>query len=192
MLLLTKCLSGWSAAALVAVFVLAAAGDAAKAQGRRTQCSDYARTAVAQFDESQKLRCAFDGQRWHDRREAHFAWCLISPQGTAEENHVRRQMLMECAERHGGNGGHRGAVNRDTEPDPTPAQRHAACDTYAKVASVQSSAAMQYGCPFRGSEWSRDHRTHYQWCMHNRRERVIEQIRLRAEDLQGCFYRLGG
>jgi hypothetical protein len=142
----------------------------------------YAREAVEQYHQSVRLRCDFDGARWSDQREAHFAWCVVSPSGVGEESRIRQRMLIDCAARNGGNGRPAGRP---------PEARHARCDTYAKIASVQANAARNYGCGLRDPEWSADPGIHYHWCMRNGRESVMDQLRFRTEELQRCFNRLG-
>lgn len=172
----------------IAVFAATMAGSSAPAaaQGRRSECTVYAREAVEQYQQSVRLGCDFEGARWSDQREAHFAWCLISPRGVVEESRIRHRMLFDCAARHGGNGG--------TRPRPrirrAPEGRYASCDTYAKVASVQAEAARKFRCDLRGPEWSVEASLHYHWCMRNTRQTVMNRLLYRTEELQKCFGRL--
>jgi len=173
MLLLRKRAAAGSVACLL---VLAAMSVAAAAQGRRAECAGYASEAVAQYEQNLRLRCDFESPRWSDERESHFAWCLISPRGAADESETRRRMLEDCADRRRGGGGD---------------GKHANCDTYAKVAAVQAQANGKYNCRFRGPEWSSDSHSHYRWCMSNKRDFIIDQVRYRAAELQKCFNSLG-
>lgn len=174
MLLFTKPAAA-AVAALLAVTV-AVAGGAAYAQGRRAECSDYASEAVDQQERNMRLRCGFDDARWNDERDAHFAWCLVTPRGAREESAIRHRMLEECAARRRASAGD---------------GKHASCDTYARLASVQAEAAHKYNCDYRGPEWSPDRHSHYRWCMSNKREFLTDQLRYRAGELQKCFNSLG-
>ena len=173
MLLFTKRAASASAVCLLA---LAALTGAAGAQGRRAECSDYAAEAVDQYERNVRLRCGFEGARWSDERDTHFAWCLVTPRGAREESGIRHSMLEECAARR------RAAVGDG---------KHASCDTYAKLAAVQAEAAGKYNCDFRGPEWRLDRHVHYRWCMSSKREYLIDQVRDRAAELQKCFNSLG-
>lgn len=169
----------------VAAAILAISRAPATAQGRRVECMGYAREAAEQFRQSVRLGCGFEGARWSDQREAHFAWCLVAPQGVVEESRSRRRMLFDCAAHRGGNGGSRGHINDNAEA------RYASCDTYAKLAGVQAEAAQKYGCGLRGPEWGRDQSVHFHWCMRSAPQSVKDQLRDRTEELHRCFGRLG-
>lgn len=72
-----------------------------------------------------------------------------------------------------------------------PEAKRAGCDTYARVSEVQAEANHKYGCDIRGPEWTTSRHTHFEWCMRNRRDNVIDQLRYRMVELQKCFNNLG-
>jgi hypothetical protein len=172
MFLFTKSAAAASAACLL---LLAAMCGPAGALSRRAACGDYSRKAVVQYERNIRLRCDFGGPRWSGDRESHFAWCLTTRRDARQESDIRRRMLDDCASRRAATGG----------------ARHAACDTYTRIAVVQAKAAQKFDCHFRGLEWSADSDTHYRWCMRARRRHLIDQVRYRAADLQKCFDSLG-
>lgn len=69
--------------------------------------------------------------------------------------------------------------------------KRASCDTYAKIAVIQSRAADKYDCHLRGPEWNTNERDHYRWCLHVSRSRLLEDVRSRYHALNHCFERLG-
>ena len=158
------------------VLILAALCPPADARSRRAACKDYASEAVAQYERNIRLRCGFEGPRWSGERRDHFVWCLDMPREARVERDARHRMVEDCAARR------RSALG---------GARHARCDTYAKIATVQANAAERYDCDFQGPEWRSDSNTHYRWCMSARRKYIIDQVRYRAADLQKCFDALG-
>ena len=177
-------LSGLGAClAFIAIMAVSPAG----AQGRG-DCDEYAREAVDLAHRAEQLNCGFDGPRWSDRREGHFAWCLISPRQAREENDVRRDMLEKC-ERRTDRIERREERHDDRRSERT--GRRANCDTYSQIAQVQADANQKYNCGYRGSEWTTDNRAHFGWCMSHRREFMLDELRYRAQELQKCFNNLG-
>ncbi len=69
--------------------------------------------------------------------------------------------------------------------------KRASCETYASIAVVQSEANDRYNCRYRGPEWSINRRGHYEWCLLQRREFMLDEIRWRQNELQKCFNNLG-
>lgn len=151
----------------------------AQSQGREG-CEDYARQAVRQAERNERQNCGFEGPRWSGNREAHFAWCLISPRQASRENEARQEDLQKCERR---------ADRQERRAERI--GKRANCDTYAKIAEVQAEANRKYDCGFRGGEWSTDSRAHLRWCMTNRRDFMTDEIRYRAVELQKCFNKLG-
>lgn len=173
---------------------LAAINTASFAQGRRDECSRYAREAVAQYEESQRMGCNYAGERWSSARETHFAWCLLYERKAKWERHIRRKLLQECAERTPPET----RTRLETESDDFPAQstqseeaKHASCDTYSRIAMIQTNANKKHECGFEGAEWIEDEQAHYEWCVSNKRIFALEETRFRAQELQKCFDRLG-
>lgn len=190
MLLFTKSVNRMACITLGALLAAGGMSAAVQAQGRRAECSEYARGAVSQYEESQRLHCDFEGPRWSDAREAHFAWCLISPHATNDESRLRRAMLRGCSDR--GRDRRAGENRGSTATDGANQNgRRANCETYAKLAMVLAEANEKYGCGLTGHEWTRDDRSHFHWCMTDRREFGAGRLGHRADALNKCFKRLG-
>lgn len=164
---------------LVFCAILTGAAVSAGAQGRDDRCREYARDAVEQAERSDRERCGFSGPRWSNDRGPHFAWCMLFPRQAEEETRARQADLRRCvADRPGGGDGKREG-------------KRANCDTYAKIASVQAEANDKYKCGNRGGEWSENTRGHFEWCMRNKREFMLDEVRFRQQELQKCFNNLG-
>jgi hypothetical protein len=171
-------------AGLVFAFTLGSAVAPASAQDRAARCQDYAREAVDQADKADRNRCGYSGPRWSNDRTGHFAWCMLSPRQAEDESRARNDDLRRCGggERQGGGGGG-GDRNREG--------KRASCDTYSSIAVVQTDANVKYRCGNRGPEWTTDKRGHFQWCMTNKREFILDEMRFRSQELQKCFNNLG-
>ena len=167
--------------------VAALAVAPANAQGR-DNCEDYAREAAELAQRAEQLNCGFDGPRWNDNSQGHFAWCLISPRQAFEENEVRRDLLQKCERRTDRQ--ERREERRDDRRSEGGGKR-ANCDTYSQIAQVQADANQKYNCGYRGSEWVNDSRAHFGWCMSNKRDVILDEQRYRAIELQKCFNSLG-
>jgi len=164
--------------------LLAGAALPANAQGREDRCREYARDSVKQAEDADRGRCGFQGPRWSNDRGGHFAWCMLFPRQADDENRQRRDDLRKCvADRPGGGGGGGGGGNREG--------KRANCDTYSKIAKVQAEANDKFNCGNRGGEWSSNARGHFQWCMTNKREFMLDEVRFRQTELQKCFNNLG-
>lgn len=172
---ITNKLLCWGIAPLFATLTLIQPADA---QRNRAECLEYAETAVDHHRQNIRQRCGFEGARWSDARDTHFAWCLISPRKAQAETAAREKQLQECGQR-------RADRREDREG------KRAACDTYAKIAVVQAEANREYRCGYRGGEWLADERQHRRWCMRNKRDFARDEIRYRMEELQECFNKLG-
>lgn len=157
------------------------------AQGR-DDCEDYAREAVDLAQRAERLNCGFDGPRWSDNRGGHFAWCLIAPRAARDENDARRAQLEQCERRSGRQ--ERREERRDDRRSDRIGKR-ANCDTYSQIARVQADANQKYNCGYRGGEWSTESRAHFGWCMANKRDFMLDELRYRAVELQKCFNNLG-
>jgi hypothetical protein len=160
----------------------------AHAQGGREQfCRDYADDAVEQAEQNRRRRCGFTGPRWGGNEEGHFLWCTFNPREAESENRVRNDLLRQCAA---------GDDDDDDRPRPGGPGRNsegkrANCDTYARIAVVQAEANEKYGCRYRGGEWSPNTRGHFEWCLRNKREFLLDELRYRAVELQKCYNQLG-
>jgi hypothetical protein len=169
---------GLGVAGLIVAGVLTSAAAPAAAQGREERCRDYARDAVDQAEQNDRNRCGYQGPRWNGDRTAHYAWCLLFPRQAEDENRARAEDLRRCTNDRRGGGGNREG-------------KRANCDTYSRIAEVQAEANDKYNCGYRGGEWSTSKRSHFEWCMTNKREFALDEMRYRAQELQKCFNNLG-
>lgn len=181
---LSKQLGGFGACLALAAALMA---PSASAQGR-DDCDSYAREAVDQAQRNERLNCGYEGPRWSGNRQGHFAWCLISPRQAREENEARGDLLQKCE--HRSNRQERREERRDDRRSERVGKR-ANCDTYSKIAEAQTNANQKYDCGYRGGEWSTDSRAHFGWCMVNKRDFMLDEMRYRAVELQKCFNKLG-
>lgn len=165
----------------VTLAAMASGMTSASAQNRAEACGDYAREASEQAIQADRNRCGFAGPRWNAERGAHFGWCmLVGPRQAQDENRAREDDLRRCSsDRRGGGGG----GNREG--------KRASCDTYSSIAAIQADANDKYRCNYRGGEWSNDKRGHFEWCMRNKREFTLDEMRYRSQELQKCFNNLG-
>lgn len=170
-------------AAIFCAGTIALTATAADAQSRRDGCEDYARESVEQAEANEKRNCGYDGPRWSDNRQGHFAWCVLFPRAAQDELEARRGMLREC--RSNAREDRREGRREEREG------KRANCDTYGKIAAVQAEANDKYNCGYRGGEWSKDSREHFRWCMRARREHLQDEQRFRTIELQKCFNKLG-
>lgn len=185
---LSRFYAGLAAAVCAGAVLLTAVS--AGAQGRRDGCEDYARESVEQAESNQRRNCGYEGPRWSDNRQGHFAWCVLFPRAAQDELEARRGMLKECrSERRDDR--REGREERREERREDRQGKRANCDTYAKIAEVQAEANEKYNCGNRGGEWSKDSREHFRWCMRAKREFLQDELRFRSIELQKCFNNLG-
>jgi hypothetical protein len=173
---------GLTVMALLFAAALASVPAPAFAQGRDDRCRDYGREAVEQAEKNDRDRCGNSGPRWSNDRTGHFAWCMLFPRQADDENRARAEDLRRCG---GGRreGGREGGGNREG--------KRANCDTYSSIAAVQAEANDKYKCGYTGGEWSGRKRGHFEWCMTNKREFALDEMRFRSQELQKCFNNLG-
>ncbi len=69
--------------------------------------------------------------------------------------------------------------------------KRASCEVYARIAVVQADANARFRCGLRGPAWVSDPAPHFRWCRFVPRQRIAEEQRGRAMELQRCFDRLG-
>lgn len=80
----------WIAAAGLAVLVPAAA----QAQAN---CDWYARTALQQQQDNERLKCGFTGPEWNADMRAHLNWCgTVAPDVWKQQAQKRAQLLVGC------------------------------------------------------------------------------------------------
>ncbi len=80
---------------LTAVALLAAIMPvAAQAQAN---CDWYARTALQQQQDNERLKCGFTGPEWNADMRAHLAWCgTVAPDVWKQQAQKRAQALVGC------------------------------------------------------------------------------------------------
>ena len=189
---------GLGVAGLLFAFAVSGAPAPSSAQDRAARCQEYARDAADQADKNDRNRCGYNGPRWSNDRTSHFAWCMLFPKQAEDELRARNDDLRRC----GGGGGGGGDRDRrdgdrrdgDRRGDGDRGNREgkrASCDTYSSIATVQTEANDKYRCGNRGPEWSNNKRGHFEWCMTNKREFTLDEMRFRAQELQKCFNNLG-
>jgi hypothetical protein len=154
----------------------------ASAQGRQARCGEYAQDAVEAAEKAERGNCGFQGPRWGRDRGPHFGWCMLFPRQAEDEAAARASELRSCLADRGGSD-RRGGGGREG--------KRANCDTYSSIAAVQAEANEKYKCGNRGGEWNTSKREHFGWCMTNKREFMIDEIRFRSQELQKCFNNLG-
>ena len=155
----------------------------AAAQGRADRCQDYAREAVRQADDNVRNNADIT-DRGGDPTAAPISAGACSFHVRRTTRIKRADDLRRCsADRGGPGGGGGGDRNRQG--------KRANCDTYSSIAVVQADANDKYKCGYRGAEWNGNKRPHFEWCMFNKREFMMDQMRWRAQELQRCFDGLG-
>ena len=82
-------------AVLATVIGLGAAGTtAALAQAN---CDWYAKTALKQQQDNERMKCGFTGEAWSADLKAHAAWCQsVSPDVWKDQAKKRDQQLTTC------------------------------------------------------------------------------------------------
>jgi hypothetical protein len=164
----------------LAVFLLGtltiwlAAATAVQALGRRAECSLYARDAIEQYNEAQRMNCEFEGKLWSNARGVHFARCLLSLRRIQREYRTRGRMLRKCA-------------TRIHLPWDGKKSKRASCDIYARTVIMQIGTNRKYGCGYHGQEWRGGKRAHYNRCMRHSANSMMGELRFRARQLQWCF-----
>ena len=69
----------------------------AAAAGRRTECDQYARTAISQFGAYRQKNCGPLTGRWGDNYQNHYGWCVAVTSADAQrETAARNTELMRC------------------------------------------------------------------------------------------------
>ena len=84
-------------AVLGAGFGFSVAGPAAHAQAN---CEWYAKTALKQQQDNERLKCGFKGDAWNADLKAHAVWCQsVPPDAWKEQAKKRNQELATCAKK---------------------------------------------------------------------------------------------
>jgi hypothetical protein len=66
----------------------------------QSNCDWYARTALRQQQENERLKCGFKGDAWHTDLKAHSAWCAgVAPDTWKTQAQKRDQELVACSKK---------------------------------------------------------------------------------------------
>jgi hypothetical protein len=61
----------------------------------RSQCRDYARSAVQQAREARRLDCGYSGRRWSRNFKRHLRWCVTVPDRRVRREYRQRERLLD-------------------------------------------------------------------------------------------------
>jgi hypothetical protein len=85
---------------LAALPVIAALGLGAllpKAATAQANCDWYAKTALKQQQDNERLKCGFTGPEWNPDLRAHMTWCAgVAPDAWKAQAQKRDQQLAAC------------------------------------------------------------------------------------------------
>ena len=85
------------ARAAVVAGLIGAAWLGVSEAGAQANCDWYAKTALKQQQENERLKCGFKGPAWTIDLKAHQAWCgSVSPDEWRKEAQKRDQELAAC------------------------------------------------------------------------------------------------
>ena len=62
---------------------------------RRSQCREYARSAVQQARQARRLDCGYSGRRWSRNFQRHLRWCVSVPNRRARREYRLRERLLD-------------------------------------------------------------------------------------------------
>ncbi len=66
--------------------------------GAQSSCDWYAKTALKQQQDNERLNCGFKGTSWSRDFKAHMSWCAgVAPDEWKAEARKRDQQLAACA-----------------------------------------------------------------------------------------------
>ena len=66
----------------------------------QANCDWYAKTALKQQQDNERLKCGFKGDAWNADLKAHVAWCAsVAPDAWKVEAQKRDQQLATCAKK---------------------------------------------------------------------------------------------
>ena len=64
----------------------------------QANCEWYAKTALKQQQDNERLKCGFQGEAWHTDIKAHAVWCQsVAPDAWKEQAKKRDRELAACA-----------------------------------------------------------------------------------------------
>jgi hypothetical protein len=139
-------------------------------------CGQYARQAIAQYEEAKASSCeGLAYPEWSDDYNHHFQWCMresVSQALADSKRRDRQDFLRRCK----------------GDPPIVPE-----CDEYATTACSQNNLNIMRECGFSDARWSSDYDYHYSWCVHgNNRQHAKDQTLARKMALDAdCPTRQG-
>ncbi len=88
---------------LVALTVASTLGMSYVASGSalaQANCDWYAKTALKQQQDNERLKCGFKGDAWNADLKAHLTWCAsVAPDAWKTQAQQRDQQLATCAKK---------------------------------------------------------------------------------------------
>lgn len=86
-------------AALTLLAALTGAGLSGAAHAQAT-CDWYAKTALKQQQDNERMKCGFKGDAWNADLKGHAVWCAgVAPDVWKEQAKKRDQELIACAKK---------------------------------------------------------------------------------------------
>lgn len=64
----------------------------------RSQCREYARSAVQQARQARRLDCGYSGRRWSRNFQRHLRWCVSVPNRRARQEYRLRERLLDSCQ----------------------------------------------------------------------------------------------
>jgi hypothetical protein len=148
------------------------------------QCTKYATSAVAQYNQYRAQRCGPAGGRWHANYSVHYKWCRGVPALFLNIETGRRNTdLAQCAKRTRA----RPPGRRPGAPPGGLQTRKQFCTQYARRAIAQNEDRLSRGCRRYGGHWSSSYGKHYGWCLKAPRGQPESLNRERQARLRECF-----
>ena len=88
---------------IAALTVTAGLGLAALAPSgalAQANCDWYAKTALKQMQDNERLKCGYKGPEWNSDLKAHMTWCAgVAPDAWKTQAQKRDQQLASCAKK---------------------------------------------------------------------------------------------
>ena len=86
-----------SLAALAIAALIGAAAMGPSPGNAQANCDTYAKIALKQQQDNERLKCGFKGDAWNSDVKAHMTWCAgVSPDQWRNEANKRAQQLATC------------------------------------------------------------------------------------------------
>jgi hypothetical protein len=135
-------------------------------------CSQYATTAITQFQQNLDSACGFSGPRWHASKARHYQSCLSANlQTRASEQQARQTELTRCVQQ---------------------AARAQRCNEYVKTAVTAAIRSENIGCNLDGPgvRWSLYRDDHLAFCQTAPDAALRGEDAARQRELTRCQSRL--